>query len=256
MSPLRTISQLPSSLCHCRCHSHVIQPLPTLLFPSASTLTPHLNCQLQCTPISPVLLLILILLPRSYLKATHQITLLTSFLTPDARLLSRPIVVTLSNNFLPVPLASPNCERPDANGRTFPRTNLEVILTTFWIHDDHHQLQFQCLVDSCSNPPVALAKIPCNWGGYDSKFQSNNVPSSCPSCHHHGIVSLSVLKETNQNKSAAQKDLLLWHCSFGCVSFQHLQQHMPPRTVKALEHHNFKSKEKLNLVTIDPRIVP
>ena len=126
----------------------------------------------------------------------------------------------------------------------------------FWMHADHNQSRFQCPIDPRSNLPVALAKIPCNQGGCDSEFPTD-VPSSCPSCHRHGIVSLSVLEETNQNITAAQKDLLLWHFRLGHMGFQRLQQLMRSRTVEALDHHIIKSEKKSSKsITVDPCIVP
>ena len=70
------------------------------------------------------------------------------------------------------------------------------------------------LLQKTSNLPVALAKTPCNPGGRPTLARSpiKSTPATpCSSCQHPSLVSLSVLEETNQNITAAQKDLLLWH---------------------------------------------
>jgi hypothetical protein len=74
----------------------------------------------------------------------------------------------------------------------------------------------------------------------------------CSSCNRHNIVGLSVLEETNQNITAAQKDLLLWHFRLGYLGFSHLQHLMRPRIIEDLRSTPKSAKP----VIIDPYIVP
>jgi hypothetical protein len=91
----------------------------------------------------------------------------------------------------------------------------------FWMHADHQRSRFQCPIDPRSNLPVALlAKTPCNPGGCVTESvteliteSSSREPKKAPCSCQRSLVSLSVLKETNQTITAAQKDLLLWHLS-------------------------------------------
>ena len=125
----------------------------------------------------------------------------------------------------------------------------------FWMHADHQQSRFQCPIDPRSNLPVALAKTPCNPGGCqtgESSTDGETVGPPCPSCSRHSIVGLSVLNETNQNITAAQKDLLLWHFRLGHLGFAHLQHLMRPRTIEDLRS-TIKTEKP---VIIDPCIVP
>ena len=111
----------------------------------------------------------------------------------------------------------------------------------FWLNADHDRTRFQCPIDPRSNLPVALAKIPCNQGGCTTESTesiANDLPSSCPSCHRHGIVSHSVLAEANQNLTSAQKDLLLWHFRLGHMGFAHLQSLMRPRNIEDRMPHS------------------
>ncbi|KAI2510176.1 hypothetical protein MHU86_4208 [Fragilaria crotonensis] len=113
---------------------------------------------------------------------------------------------------------------------------------------------FQCPIDPRSNLPVALAKTPCNPGGciaLESSTPESPGPP-CASCQRHSLVSLSVLDETNQNITAAQKDLLLWHFRLGHLGFSHLQHLMRPRTIEDLRS-KIKSEKP---IVIDPCIVP
>ena len=125
----------------------------------------------------------------------------------------------------------------------------------FWMHANHQQARFQCPIDPRSNLPVALAKIPCNQGGCEPEL-AHEATHSCPSCNRHGIANLSVLEETNQNITAAQKDLLLWHFRLGHMGFAHLQQLMRPRTVDTVDHMDSKSDSKSKPTVVDPCIVP
>ena len=125
----------------------------------------------------------------------------------------------------------------------------------FWMHADHDSSRFQCPIDPRSNLPVALAKTPCNPGGCPPATFGNegdDTTPPCSSCHRQSIVSLSVLEETNQNITSAQKDLLLWHFRLGHLGFAHLQHLMRPRTVEDIRSKIKSSKP----VIIDPCIVP
>lgn len=122
--------------------------------------------------------------------------------------------------------------------------------------DHQHRSRFQCPIDPRSNLPVALAKTPCNPGGCLPTDFGDDVASNipCSSCNRHkeNIVGLSVLKETNQNITAAQKDLLLRHFRLGHLGFAHLQHLMRPRTVEDLRSASKSEKPTI----IDPCIVP
>ena len=123
------------------------------------------------------------------------------------------------------------------------------------MHADHQQSRFQCPIDPRSNLPVALAKTPCNPGGCQTGEPSTDgetVNPPCSSCSRHSIVGFSVLEETNQNITAAQKDLLLWNFRLGHLGFAHLQHLMRPRTVEDLRS-TIKTEKP---VIIDPCLVP
>ena len=146
----------------------------------------------------------------------------------------------------------------------------------FWMHATHQRTRFQCPIDPRSNLPVALAKIPCHRGGCKPELINEQAQEHpCSSCQRHSVASLSILEESNQNITTAQKELLLWHfclghLSFahlqqlmlfrlGHLSFAHLQQLMRPRTIQDVEHtdseDSIKSKPK-NAITVDPCIFP
>jgi hypothetical protein len=88
---------------------------------------------------------------------------------------------------------------------------------------------------------------------------SDSLKIYCSSCQRHSVVSLSILEESNQNITAAQKELLLWHFRLGHLGFAHLQQLMRQRTIQDIEHTNsedsIKSKSN-NAIIVDPCIVP
>ena len=101
----------------------------------------------------------------------------------------------------------------------------------FWMNaDKKHKTRFQCPIDPRSNLPVALAKLPCHQQGQCSPTPVDSH-QNCTSCHRHNIANMSVFDETNQNITAAQKDLLLWHARLGHHGFAHVQQLMRPRDV-------------------------
>jgi hypothetical protein len=78
----------------------------------------------------------------------------------------------------------------------------------FWMHlDADSKIRFQCPISPISNCPVALGRI------------ESPVMSSITDCAaaaqslmpRQSTASVSVFDETNQNLTAAQKELLLWH---------------------------------------------
>lgn len=97
----------------------------------------------------------------------------------------------------------------------------------FWMNSNPTGVRFQCPIDPRSNLPVALAKLPCHTNGQCAPPVASNLP--CSSCHRHTLANLSVFDETNQNITAAQKELLLWHSRFGHLGFSHVQSLMRPR---------------------------
>ena len=67
----------------------------------------------------------------------------------------------------------------------------------FWFHTTKSQSLFHCPIEPRSNLPIALATV-----GHSTKT------------FDHAHSNLSVLDETNQNISPAQKELLFWHFRF------------------------------------------
>ena len=104
----------------------------------------------------------------------------------------------------------------------------------FWMNAKLSGSRFQCPIDPRSNLPVALAKLPCHQEGKCSSQRPADAPPTCISCQHHSIATMSVFDETNQNITAAQKDLLLWHSRLGHLGFAHVQRLMRPRHIERL----------------------
>ncbi|KAI2489482.1 hypothetical protein MHU86_25099 [Fragilaria crotonensis] len=104
----------------------------------------------------------------------------------------------------------------------------------FWMNADEDRTRFQCPIDPRSNLPVALAKLPCHKQGQCSQQVPIEPHPTCISCQRQAISTMSVFEETNQNITAAQKDLLLWHARLGHLGFAHVQQLMRPRTIEKI----------------------
>ena len=103
----------------------------------------------------------------------------------------------------------------------------------FWMNADLTGTRFQCPIDPRSNLPVALAKLPCHLGGCTSNSTLSPIDPSppCTTCNRSQLASLSVLDETNQNLTSAQKELLLWHSRLAHLGFEHVQRLMHPRVL-------------------------
>jgi transposase InsO family protein len=97
------------------------------------------------------------------------------------------------------------------------------------MHSGHGNTRFQCPIEPNTNLPIALVKLPCKQSSCETRSSANHIPCSACSTCHSSIVSFSVADETNQNITAAQKELLLWHWRLGHLGFVHLQQIMRPR---------------------------
>jgi hypothetical protein len=82
----------------------------------------------------------------------------------------------------------------------------------FWMNSDHDGTRSQCPIEPQSNLPVTLAKTLCHDRGC-SFGELSEEEQQCMACHRHSIATMSVFDETNQNITAAQKELLLWHTS-------------------------------------------
>ena len=133
----------------------------------------------------------------------------------------------------------------------------------FWMHATHQRIRFQCPIDPRSNLPVALAKIPCHRGGCTPELileDEENDKHPCSSCQRHSVVSLSILDASNQNLTAAQKELLLWHFRLGHLGFAHLQQLMRQRTIQDIGNTDpitSKPESKpTKAIIVDPCITP
>ena len=121
----------------------------------------------------------------------------------------------------------------------------------FWMHSDHDRTRFQCPIDPRSNLPVALAKTPCHNGecGFEDPIEEEH---RCTTCHRHSIATMSVFDETNQNITAAQKELLLWHNRLGHLGFAHVQKLMRPSVATSLPTDSHPTKPTKN----NPFILP
>lgn len=98
----------------------------------------------------------------------------------------------------------------------------------FWMTvDERSHVKFQCPIDPRSNLPIALARISAKKGLH----QQGERRCQCGMyCHESPLQThLSVADETNQNLTAAQKELLLWHWRLGHRDFQSLKDLFRPR---------------------------
>lgn len=83
------------------------------------------------------------------------------------------------------------------------------------ILDKEGKHRFTCPIDPRTNLPLALCKaVP------KDEPECRNC-TDCDDCKGFGL--LSVLDETNQNLTAAQKELQLWHWRLGHIGYKHVQ---------------------------------
>jgi hypothetical protein len=83
---------------------------------------------------------------------------------------------------------------------------------------------------------VALAKTP-NHNSITLSEQVYQPIIPCTKCFWQQLSLTStystITEDNNRNLSPAQKELLLWHCRLGHLSFQHLQWLMRPQEMNS-----------------------